>query len=478
MNAHRWSCRWVGLAGIALIGCGQDAADESLTESTSGALTVVSDDPVVFLTEDLTVAVPNRFNQPYAGMAQAEFPNGLPLSIGSGLRFRRQGLSFYALGDRGPNGDAPGYVDGAGVSHPTKAYLTPTYAPRIITMNVLPFVGPLVTSSVSIKSGGVPVTGLPPAALTTEIALSETLGVFPSSTTGIDPEGIDVDARGNVWVSEEYGPSLLKIHPGTGEISLKLTPGAGLPAILASRQANRGFEGVAVTPNGKVYGMVQSTLDVAGSTKGKAQFIRLVEYDPATGATRMFAYPHEIAAYAKSGDTKLGDLIAVDNQRFVTMEEGKDKNKAFRNVVYGFDITGATDLTGLSLSGGPNAGKELEYGTAAEIAAQIVMARKSQILDLRAYGWTDEKAEGMSLVDSKTLVVANDQDFGVTATMTGDPTSADPTAYVVDSTGALTINGVASPAHYEIHAATAAASRSHLFVIRLKQPIATYCPQP
>jgi len=339
-------------------------------------------------------------------------------------------------------------------------------------------VGPIVTSSVSIKSGGVAVSGLPPAALTAEVALSETLGAFPSSTTGIDPEGIDVDAFGDVWVSEEYGPSLLKIHPRTGEIALKLTPGAGLPAILASRQANRGFEGVAVTPNGKVYGLVQSTLDVAGKTKGKAQFIRLVEYDPSTGVTRMFAYPHELAAYAKSGDTKLGDLIAVDNQRFVTIEEGKDKNKALRNVVYGFDISGATDLTGLTLSGGDNAGKELEYGTAAEIAAQITMARKSQILDLRAYGWTDEKGEGLSLVDSKTLVVANDQDFGVTATMTGDPTSTDPTDYVVDSAGGLTINGIASPGHYEIHAAAPDAQRSHLFVVRLKQPIATYFPQP
>jgi hypothetical protein len=398
--------------------------------------------------------------------------------VGSGLRFRRHGLSFYALGDRGPNGDAPAYLDGAGVSHPTKAYLTPSYAPRILTLNVLPFVGPLITSAVSIKSGGVDVTGLPPAALTTEVALSETLGAFPSSTTGIDPEGIDVDAVGKVWVSEEYGPSLLRIHPGTGEIELKLTPGAGLPAILASRQANRGFEGVAVTPNGKVYAMVQSTLDVAGKTKGKAQFIRLVEYDPSTGATRMFAYPHEIAAYAKSGDAKIGDLVAIDNQRFLTIEEGKDKSKALRNVVYGFDISGATDLTGLTLSGGENAGKDLEYGTAAEIAAQITVARKSQILDLRAYGWTDEKGEGLSLVDSKTLVVANDQDFGVAATMTGDPTSSDPTDYVVDSAGALTINGVASSAHYEIHAAAANAQRSHLFVVRLRQPVATYCPQP
>jgi hypothetical protein len=78
----------------------------------------------------------------------------------------------------------------------------------------------------------------------------------------------------------------------------------------------------------------------------------------------------------------------------------------------------------------------------------------------------------------RTLVVANDQDFGVTSTMTGDPTSTDPTAYVVDAAGALTIKGVPSPGHYEIHAAPADAQRSHFFTVRLRQPIVRYFPQP
>jgi hypothetical protein len=145
--------------------------------------------------------------------------------------------------------------------------------------------------------------------------------------------------------------------------------------------------------------------------------------------------------------------------------------------VYAFDVTGATDLTGLTLTGGPNAGKDLEYGTAAEVAAQIVMATKSLVIDLRAYGWTAEKAEGLSLVDGKTLVVANDQDFGVTATITGDAVGGtDPTKYVVDGAGALTFNGAPSVGKFELHAADAEAQKSHLFVVRLKQAISAYCP--
>ena len=466
--------------GLALAGCADDGIDEDKNLlDLSRSLTVSPNDPVVALHDDLTVTVPSRFNVAYRGAAAAEFPDGLPLSIGSGLRFRRNGLglSFYAVTDRGPSGDAPSFLDAAGVTHIGQAFAVPTFTPRIVTISVLPLLGPIVTSVLPIKSGGKPVTGLFPPALTTETGFAETLVPLPGSDVGLDAEGVDVDRHGNVWLCDEYGPSLVKVNAGSGEIMTKLDPGHGLPSVLASRQSNRGFEGVAVTPNGRVYGIVQSTLDVAGATKSKAQFIRLVEYDPSTRATRMFAYPHDIAQYAKSGDAKLGDLVAVDNHRFLVIEQGKDKNKALRNLVYALDIDGATDLTERTLIDGANVGKDLEYGTAAEIAAQVAVVRKTLVVDLRAQGWTDDKAEGLSLVDDKTLVLVNDQDFGVTKTMAGDPASEDPTAYVVDSTGALTIGGAPSSATFEFHAAAAAAQRSHLFVLRLRQPIAAYFPR-
>jgi hypothetical protein len=467
----------VTLGGV-FTGCAGEpgtAPDEDVIDVTR-ALTLPADDAVVAAYDDLTVNVPGRFNIPYAGMAAAEFPDGLPLSVGSALRFRRQGpgLSFYGLTDRGPNVDAPNFLDAAGVSHPTKAFLLPDFTPRILTISVFPFFGPVVTAAVPIKSAGVPVNGLalgPP-----EVSLTEELTPLPASTVGLDPEGIDIDSHGNLWLCDESSPSIAKVNPRTGEILTKLTPGAGLPAILANRQINRGFEGLAVGASGKVYGMIQSTLDIAGATKAKAQFLRLVEYDPTTGATRMFAYPHDIAQYAKSQDAKMGDLAAIDDGRFLVIEQGKNSAGNPRNLVYAIDIAGATDLTGVTLTSGPNAGKDLEYGTAVEVAAQITMIRKALVVDLRAYGWTDEKAEGLSLVDNKTLVVANDQDFGTSSKMTGDPQSTDPTKYAVDAAGTLTFNGVVSPATFEIHAADPSTWRSHLLVVRLKQPVSAYAP--
>jgi hypothetical protein len=221
--------------------------------------------------------------------------------------------------------------------------------------------------------------------------------------------------------------------------------------------------------------MVQSTLDIDGKTKGTSQFIRLVEYDPKSGATRMFAYPHDVAAYKKSGDAKMGDLIALGDNQFLTIEEGKDKNGALRNIVYQIDISHATDLTGVTLSTGANVGKDLEYGTLSEVQTDIVLATKTLVVDLRAYGFTPEKAEGMTLIDDHTLIVANDQDFGASGAIEGDANSTDPTKYVVDSTGALTFNGAASSGTYAVHALAADDQKSNLFIVHLQTPFAGYC---
>lgn len=56
-----------------------------------------------------------------------------------------------------------------------------------------------------------------------------------------------------------------------------------------------------MTPNGKVYAMLQSTLNIDGETKSTAQFIRLVELNPVSGATRTLAYPLDVDTHKKTG---------------------------------------------------------------------------------------------------------------------------------------------------------------------------------
>ena len=459
--------------------------ERAAATATSQALGV---DTTVASIERIEVRVPKRFNIPYTGPAEAELPDGLPLSLGSGLRLKDEpgcrcgnrgenaGYTLVGLSDRGPNGDAPDYLDAGGVKHPSKSYIAPSFTPRLVTVRVRHGAA-VVTQTQEIRFGRDPAVGLPPAGLTTEIGVDEGLEAIAPSQAGIDPEGLAFDGRGDPWISDEYGPALLELAAHSGRVQRRLLPGAGLPAILASRQVNRGFEGVAVAPSGKVYGLVQSTLDVDGKTKGTAQFIRLVEYDPRTRATRMFAYPHDVSAYKKSSDAKLGDLFALDDTHFLTLELGKDKDGNLRNLVYSFDIEAATDLTGITLPSGTNAGKELEYGTQAELASLITTASKTLVVDLRAYGYTAEKSEGLALVDNRTLVVINDNDFGITARIENDAAGGtDPTKYVVDQNGALTLDGAPSPGSYALHALGADAQRTELFVVRLQQPVARFCP--
>lgn len=453
-------------------------------EAVGSAASAITADATVSGIDQITVRVPKRFNVEYDGPARAEFPDGLPLSLGSGLRLspergcRCDGspgeYTLIGLSDRGPNGDAPDYRDADGVKHASKSYLVPAFTPELVTVRVRRGAAQ-VTHTQELSFGRRPAVGLPPAAFTSEIGVNEALHAFASSENGIDPEGLDFDARGDAWISEEYGPSLLKVNARTGRIVQRLSPSTGLPPILASRQVNRGFEGVAVTPSGKVYGLVQSTLDVDGKSKGLAQFIRLMELDPRTGATRMFAYPHDVAAYKKSGDAKMSDLFALDDTTFLTIESGKDKDGKLRNIVYRFDIASATDLTDLTLPSGTNAGKALEYGTAAELSSLITPAQKALVVDLRAYGYSAEKSEGLALVDDRTLVVINDNDFGATAVMENDSNSTDPTKYVVDSTGALSFNDAPSPGTYAIHPLDAEAQATNLFVVHLQEPFAGYC---
>ena len=106
-------------------------------------------------------------------------------------------------------------------------------------------------------------------------------------SNGLDTESIAVDSEGNFWTSDEYGPFIIKFDKNGKEFQ-RYEPGNGLPEILKYRQPNRGFEGLTISPSGKVFAAVQSGLNVNGETDSTAQFTRIVELDPKTGKTRIF----------------------------------------------------------------------------------------------------------------------------------------------------------------------------------------------
>lgn len=392
------------------------------------------------------ISVVDNLKVPYSGSTDTYFKGGMVTGFGSGVTFKgfnEEGeMQFYAVTDRGPNADAAQYEQD-GTIFSSKVFPVPEFTPSIGLLTIKKDGSAVVESSIEIKdSSGQKITGLPleqgQVGATGEVALTEDYQQLNFDNEGLDTEGIAIDKDGNMWLCDEYGPFLVKVDP-EGNILEKYAPGDGLPEILSQRIPNRGFEGLTITPSGKIIVAVQSVLDVDGETSKTATFTRIVEFDPETKQTRTFAYPVELSQYKSAKDCKIGDIYAIDDNHLLVIEQGKTKNKGMSNLVYRVDLTEATDISDITYQG-----KAPEYAPAQDDLEGVVYAEKSLLIDLVAHGWTAEKAEGICLLpDNKTVAVINDNDFGlVTKTTDAENKEADITDYVYHTeTGTYTLDG-------------------------------------
>lgn len=410
------------------------------------------------------IAVPGQFMVPYEGsdpQVRRDFPNGFSPSYGSGIAFKEKladgSLLFYCLTDRGPNGDGPLVPAPAGQMD-SKLFPAPSFTPAIGLLRVDESGAMLVSSQPIGMSPTLPASGLPlpPGALgnSAEVPLHDTLRFDPGTKAvfhagGIDSEAIAWDARRNVvWITDEYGPFLMQIDPATGLLRKRYAPGEGLPPILARRRANRGMEGMTLDPaTDRIHAFLQSPLHDGKDVERYARFVRWVEFDPASARTlRMLAYPLDPARFAdgRTGNAKLGDMVALGQDKFVVIEQGQGADGRIFNELVLIDLAGATDigqphfhpdsadLERSSISGQPNGGVSWE---------QVAPMKKTVLLDLNAIGWTAEKAEGLALVDACTLAMTNDSDFGMKTRVfdaQGGEVDADVTEFEVDSAGRIT----------------------------------------
>jgi Esterase-like activity of phytase len=396
---------------------------------------------------------------PYPGAldaVKADFPKGFFPAVGSGLAFKGVAadgsLEFWGTTDRGPNGDGPAVnqtIDTV-TYKASKIFPAPAFVPSLAVISVGKK-GARIESMLPLKvSAGQTVSGRPLASgvgSSGELPLNDALTMLSAGfdANGIDPEAVVVDSKRNVlWMSDEYGPFILKVDPTTGVILDKFSPSNGLPAVLQKRRANRGMEGLALDAAGKVHGFLQSPIDDGKSAsdplnldldspsdttdklnvKDYAQLLRWVEFDPETKISKSYAYPVQFPVGGqkwdrnRSGSIKLGDMVNVAPGKFVVIEQGKDFAGAIRNFLMLVEIPAeATDIAGL--------GSELEKnsidGTTSSATpwASVVPLKKTLLMDLNAAGWLAEKAEGLTLVDERTLALINDNDFGVRTAMFG-----------------------------------------------------------
>ncbi|MDO6810007.1 esterase-like activity of phytase family protein [Zobellia galactanivorans] len=325
-----------------------------------------------------------------------------------------KGNEFYAITDRGPNTD---YLDG-------KKFPVVSYTPRIGHYRVTESGKIELLEEILLKDpSGQLISGIPNPegkGATGEIPYDADGNAIAFDDFGLDSEGIVALKDGTFWVSDEYGPHI--VHYNANGVQLERISPIGvnedtgdrkLPAVFAKRRANRGMEGLAVTPDEKtLVGIMQSTM--YNPEKIQSNITRIVTFNLETGYTRQYVYVQETANLSNS------EITAISNTEFLVVErDGKFAGAgAAQKHIYKINLAGATDISGsnpkneLGLMVGD---KTIEQSTAEELAeANIVPVQKELVVDLVAeFGYRHDKLEGIWLVDDNTLGFINDDDFTV-----------------------------------------------------------------
>lgn len=360
--------------------------------------------------------------------------------MGSGFAWAG-GNTFIATPDRGPNAvsynsnvdDTTSYISrfqtltmsltantsGSGFAYnltPTLTKTTLLYSPTALNYGT--------GAGLGNKLDGTPIgSGAPAINDTTHqyfTGRSDNYGAGTSANTNnarLDPEGVRVSNDGkSVFVSDEYGPYVYQFDRATGARINTYT----LPSNLAvtnlspvgqteingntvGRVANKGMEGLALTPDGKtLVGIMQANLEQDAS-----KMLRIVTIDIATGQTKEFGYK-------LSTGSGVSEIVALNDHQFIVDErDGKglgDGTTAVNKQLFKIDITGATDISGVAsmTTSTPVVGKTLFTDLVALLNAKGITSDKipSKIEGL-AFG-EDVMINGVS---THTLYVTNDNDF-------------------------------------------------------------------
>ncbi len=277
-----------------------------------------------------------------------------------------------------------------------------------------------IAQTVVFKNGASSLNGLAPA---------------PTNVLGnsMDPEGFVVNpTNGNFLVSDEYGPSVREFDRNGNLLRTFNTPAnlvprnatttvanyAGDTGNSAGKRTNRGFEGLAISPDGKyAYAMLQSAMLDEGGSSGSVN--RIVKFDVTTGeAVGQYAYQMK----RNNQGQGISSLVAINDHEFYVLERnnrGVGVGAEFATAdkeVYKINLTGATDVSNINL------------GAAGAVYTMVSKSGVIVDLDLNTLSAlgnkSPEKWEGLAigpkLADGSFMMLAGtDNDYSVTQNAKG-----------------------------------------------------------
>lgn len=245
----------------------------------------------------------------------------------------------------------------------------------------------------------------------------------PRKNRRYDPEGLRVGPDSTIYIAEEYGP-LVDAFQSQGRRMRSLSVPDAFRPLLSSRlpaeelppknprgrQPNRGWEGLAISPDGqKLFAITQGPLiqDGALDANGKrvGRFCRILEISCRDGSSRQYAYPLEDPRHGVS------EILAVNDREFLVLErDGKAGTEARCKKIFRIDLREASDISAV------------ERLPSQELPSPLRAVSKRLFLDLLDPRWgiagadCPEKFEGLAfgpdLPDGRRLLLVTvDNDY-------------------------------------------------------------------